>query len=232
MTSTKPTLAITLGDPSGIGPEVIVGSWKRFTEGDCNRFVLGRVSWVQRAADLLNVGLKCESIGSVSEIHQDPEVISVLEVGDSSLDDFPVCQVSPEGGHVAYRSVVAATELALENQVDAIVTAPLNKAALKQAGYQVPGHTELLAEICEVDNFAMMLYLPAGPAVAGEIGLGVVHTTLHTALRNIFDELTTEAIFEKCQLAHNFGTELLAARGRGVQRKNQVGCRGSQPSRW
>jgi 4-hydroxythreonine-4-phosphate dehydrogenase len=91
--------------------------------------------------------------------------------------------------------------LALDGQVDGVTTAPLSKAALWRAGHHYPGHTELLAQLCGVDTFAMMLYLPPGEAVRGPAGLGVVHVTLHAALRTVADSISTEAIVEKCRLA-------------------------------
>ena len=78
--------------------------------------------------------------------------------------------------------------------IDAITTAPLHKAALWQAGHHYPGHTELLAELCGVSDFAMMLYLPPDAQIRGPAGLGVVHVTLHMALRNVFAAITVDAV--------------------------------------
>jgi 4-hydroxythreonine-4-phosphate dehydrogenase len=91
--------------------------------------------------------------------------------------------------------------LAIAGRLGAITTAPLHKAALWQAGHHYPGHTELLAELCGVSDFAMMLYLPPDERVCGPAGLGVVHVTLHTALRSVFAALTVEAIEAKIHLA-------------------------------
>ena len=84
---------------------------------------------------------------------------------------------------------------------DGIVTAPLSKAALHAAAHFYPGHTELLADLCGVNDFAMMLYLPPGAAVRGPAGLGVAHVTLHQSLRSVFRDLNTAAIVAKCRLA-------------------------------
>ena len=74
--------------------------------------------------------------------------------------------------------------------MDAVTTAPLHKEALHCAGHHYPGHTELLAELCGVRDFAMMLYLGPDEQVRAPDGLAVVHVTLHTALRNVFGQLT------------------------------------------
>jgi 4-hydroxythreonine-4-phosphate dehydrogenase len=90
----------------------------------------------------------------------------------------------------------------MQASVDGIVTAPLSKAALHAAGHPYPGHTELLAETCGANDYAMMLYLPPGDSVRSPIGLGVVHVTLHQPLRSVFASLTPGAIVSKCQLAN------------------------------
>lgn len=203
-----------MGDPSGVGPEVIVGSWAGVSSDVCRRFVVGRVEWIRRAVELLGKDFRVAELLHVDDLEKlgdDPNVIPVLQIAGDEFDEILPRTVSAGGGEVAYRAVVTAAKLAIGNEIDALVTAPLNKAALSAAGHRVPGHTELLGELCEVDNFAMMLYLPPGQWVKGEIGLGVVHTTLHTALRNVFSELSQEAIIDKCRLAHGFGRALLAA---------------------
>jgi 4-hydroxythreonine-4-phosphate dehydrogenase len=97
---------------------------------------------------------------------------------------------------------------------DGLVTAPISKAALHAAAHFYPGHTELLASLCDVQDFAMMLYLPPTGAVRGPAGLGVVHVTLHQSLRSIFHEVSTVAVTVKCQLAHDAMRRLGVARPR------------------
>ena len=84
----------------------------------------------------------------------------------------------------------------------------LQKEALHRAGHAFPGHTELLASLCGVENFAMMLYLGPDDVLHSPAGLAVVHVTLHTALRNVFDELTEDAVLAKARLADDFMTRL------------------------
>jgi len=134
-------------------------------------------------------------------------------VDDAALDAAPG-QVDPRAGEAAFQAVRAATQMALDGRVDAIVTAPLSKAALHAAGHHYPGHTELLAEMCGVEDFAMMLYLPPGGPARGPAGLGVVHVTLHQSLRSVFDDLTPEAILVKCRLANGVMRRLGAAQPR------------------
>ena len=115
--------------------------------------------------------------------------------------DAPPATIDARSGQAAYEAVVRAAELALTGHVDGIVTAPLHKAALWKAGHQYPGHTELLAELCGVRDFAMMLYLGPDETIRSSAGLGVVHVTLHRALKDVFAALTINEIVAKARLA-------------------------------
>jgi 4-hydroxythreonine-4-phosphate dehydrogenase len=127
--------------------------------------------------------------------------MSCLNPCDDEVLEVPASRVDARAGDAAFQVVCRAAELTLAREIDAIVTAPLSKAALHAAGHHYPGHTELLAELCGVSEFAMMLYLPSGPLVHAPLGLGVAHVTLHQSLRSVFDDLTPDAILSKCRLA-------------------------------
>ena len=202
----KPRLAITMGDPAGVGPEVIAGCWPSDRVHNAARLaVLGDPALMQKAVHLRGVDVRVVPIESLGEAWQlsDAQTMPCLPCGTDDLRNVPLGQVSAAGGEAAYQCVVQAAKFALAGEVDAIVTAPLNKAALHAAGHIYPGHTELLAEMCGVRDFAMMLYLPPALAPRCPHGLGVVHVTLHMALRDVFDNLTTAAVLEKIHLAHN-----------------------------
>ena len=119
-----------------------------------------------------------------------PDRIPCLPVGADDVLDAPPGKVDARTGLAAYEAVVLATRRALAGQFAGIVTAPLSKSALHAAGQLYPGHTELLAELCGVEDFAMMLYLPKAELPDSRAGLGVVHTTLHCALRTVPGQLT------------------------------------------
>src|SRR5262249_52817665 len=110
--------------------------------------------------------------------------------------------IDSRGGQTAYDALITAARLAIDRHVDGIVTAPLHKAALWQAGHHYPGHTELLAELCGVSDFAMMLFLARESQTADfqNRGIGVVHVTLHMALADVFQHLSTDAIVAKAKL--------------------------------
>lgn len=204
MVTSKPRLALTMGDPAGVGPEVVAGCWASpRVHAAARMVVIGDLEILKRAVLLRNVEVRVVETNSLGEAWKssNERTMPCLPVDKCDLSKLPLAQVSAMGGEAAYRCVVAATTLAIDGDVEAIVTAPLSKAALHAAGHFYPGHTELLAEMCGVRDFAMMLYLP--PAIAPKCphGLGVVHVTLHMALREVFANLTTQGILEKIRLA-------------------------------
>ncbi len=199
-----PLIGITLGDPSGIGPEVIAGAWREpAVHQACRPFVVGHPEFLRRAAQLWELPLRVEEIENPSEARPSPGCIPCLPVGSDSVLYVEPGTIDARSGQAAYAAVVRAAGLAISGQIDALVTAPISKAALWEAGYAYPGHTELLAQLCGVQQYAMMLYLGPDGALRGPSGLGVVHVTLHMALRDAVQRLTREAIVEKCHLAHD-----------------------------
>ncbi len=214
MPSQRPRIAITLGDPSGVGPEIVARAWSDARMQSAGElFAIGPPAILRKAVDLVGCGFEVVEIADAAELDAHPGTILCLPVGTDLGGEIPRPH-SADGGRVAYDSVRLATKLALDGAVSAIVTAPLSKAALHAAGYNYPGHTELLAELCGVSDFAMMLYLPPGVANASPHGLGVVHVTLHTALRTVSDALSVNGVIEKIALAHRALVELGCSRPR------------------
>jgi 4-hydroxythreonine-4-phosphate dehydrogenase len=214
----KPLIVVTMGDPAGIGPEVIVGAWSDARIHERVRpIVVGHPEVLRRAAGLLKRELHIVEVGpqaDLGSVASGPEIISCIKACDDNVLAIPSGAVDARSGEAAYRAVRLAADLVIEKRAAAIVTAPLSKAALHQAGYEYPGHTELLAEICGVQEFAMMLYLPPGEQIRSSVGLGVVHVTLHQSMRSIFADLSQEAIVSKCRLTDRVMRRLGAERPR------------------
>jgi 4-phospho-D-threonate 3-dehydrogenase / 4-phospho-D-erythronate 3-dehydrogenase len=222
MQNLKPLIAVTIGDPAGIGPEIIVGAWTETVVHEwCRPVVVGHPEIIRRAVELWKTGLTVVEIESPEQAEPSPDVIPCIACGSPDALDVAPGTLDGRAGQAAYDAIMLATQLALAKKVDAIVTAPLQKEALHRAGHDYPGHTELLAHVCGVDDFAMMLYLGPDDEVLSPAGLAVVHVTLHTALKNVFTELTQDAILAKARLAHNFMLRLMRPAGRAVQ--NRVG---------
>jgi 4-phospho-D-threonate 3-dehydrogenase / 4-phospho-D-erythronate 3-dehydrogenase len=210
MQTTRPLIAITLGDPAGIGPEIIVGAWSETVVHEwCRPVVVGHPEILRRAVELWQTGLTVVEIESPEQADPSPDVIPCLACGSADVLEVVPGTLDARAGQAAYDAILRATRLALGGKIDAVVTAPLQKEALHRAGHDFPGHTELLADLCGVHDFAMMLYLGPNEELLSSAGLAVVHVTLHTALRNVFDQLTEEAILAKARLAHQFMLRLM-----------------------
>ena len=205
----RPLIALTMGDPAGIGPEIIVGAWTETVVHEwCRPVVVGHPEVLRRAVRLWQTGVEVARIDSPEQARPNPGVIPCIACGSDDVLEVRSGTIDARAGQAAYDAVVAATRLALAGKVDAIATAPLHKEAWNRAGHDWPGHTELLAEMCGVDDFAMMLYLGPEDEFLGPAGLAVVHVTLHTAMRDIFGKLTVQAVVAKARLAHRFMTRL------------------------
>ncbi|WP_397570712.1 4-hydroxythreonine-4-phosphate dehydrogenase PdxA [Schlesneria sp. T3-172] len=205
MTNGAPRVALTLGDVAGIGPEVVVSSLadKRLRE-TCRPVVVGHPAVVARAQRQVGVELSFVDVASPTEIDWSRSEIPCWNPSIDEVAQVPAGKIDARAGRAAYDYLVAATRAALRGEIDAITTAPLNKAALHAAGLNFPGHTEILAHECGVHDFAMMLYLPPGEPLKGPAGLGVAHVTLHTSIQSVPGLLSTKLIYETIHLVSNF----------------------------
>ncbi|KAA0697786.1 4-hydroxythreonine-4-phosphate dehydrogenase PdxA [Neorhizobium sp. P12A] len=168
---TKPIIAITMGDPAGIGPEVIAKALSTpAVENFCRPFVVGDVDRLRKAAAIVGTTTEIRLLDAIGDRKEGS--INVLQAVEMP-SDLPFGAVSREGGEAAYRCIVSAVEHAQAGTVDAICTAPLSKEALHLAGYRYPGHTELIAHLTSTAEVSMMLASPK---------LRVVHVTTHIGL--------------------------------------------------
>ena len=205
----SPRIALTLGDVAGIGPEVVARSLFDERLRDCCRpLVVGHPVVLRRALSLIGATPAIREVASVDDVDWSSPDISCWNPSASAVASVPAGQIDGRAGRAAYDYLVASTRAALRGDIDAITTAPLNKAALHAAGLDYPGHTEILAHECGVGEFAMMLYLPPGEPLRGPHGLGVAHVTLHTSIRGVPGLLSTPHIAETIQLVDNFLTRI------------------------
>ena len=197
----RPLVALTMGDVAGVGPEIIARAWGDSPLRALSRpIVIGSRGVLERALSRAGVSATVQSITAPEEADPSARSIPCLDPTGLDLSGVQPGQIDARAGRAAHDYLVAATDLALAGRIDAITTLPLNKEALNAAGVEHPGHTEVLAERCGTPDHAMMLYL-APPIAGGEAGLGVVHVTLHVALRSVFELLTEAAVEAKIHLA-------------------------------
>lgn len=203
--SKLPRIALTLGDIAGIGPEVVARAIadSRLAEW-CRPIVVGHPEILRQAFRQTRLPVQIRQIASLAEPLPEFSEIAVFNPWNDSVLGVPLGQVDGRAGRAAYEYLVAAARAALRGEIDGITTAPLNKAALSLAGLKYPGHTEILAEECGVDDFGMMLYLPPGDRIKSPKGLGVVHVTLHTSIRSVPDLISTAGVREKIGLIYGY----------------------------
>ena len=189
-----PLIAVTMGDPAGIGPEIVAKSFADPEFRDESRaIVVGDPAILERAAKLLELPLRANEISEPEEAAFEPGAVDVLAVGEV-LGDLPFGELDARAGDAAFGYVQRATELANERRVAAIATAPLNKEAMHLAGHKYPGHTEILAELTGTKAYAMML-------VTDE--LKVIHVSTHVSLREAIERVRPGRELAVIRLAHD-----------------------------
>ncbi|HEY2048270.1 MAG TPA: 4-hydroxythreonine-4-phosphate dehydrogenase PdxA [Caulobacteraceae bacterium] len=201
MDTSSPTsrpVAITMGDPAGIGPEIIA---KLATaQSPAPWIVVGDAGVMTRAVQLVGASNPVHTIVNPEDWREG--ALNVLEAGEPLPEDLQPGRIDARAGAAAYAYVQRAIDLALAGEVRAIVTAPLAKEAMALAGVRHPGHTEMLAERCGVTDFAMML--------ANE-ELRVLLVSIHVSLAQAIAAVTIEAELRAMRLAHRacleFGVE-------------------------
>jgi 4-hydroxythreonine-4-phosphate dehydrogenase len=190
---TPPLIAVTMGDPAGIGPEIIASTFAGEDFREHNRaIVVGDAGILERAASLLEVPVRANPIAEPEDATFGAGTIDVIPETELP-EDLPFGELDARAGDAAFRYVERATALASAGSVGAIATAPLNKEAMHLAGHEYPGHTEILAELTGTQDYAMML-------VTDE--LKVIHVSTHVSLREAIERARPERELAVIRLAH------------------------------
>ncbi|MBT2440650.1 4-hydroxythreonine-4-phosphate dehydrogenase PdxA [Streptomyces sp. ISL-36] len=187
-------IAVTMGDPNGVGPEITVKAY-----ADPRRrppvVVIGDPACLARACRTTGTELTVRPIDSMAEAAHTPGVMDVLtDAGGALPPDLTLGTVDARAGAASFRYVRRGIELALHGEIRALTTAPINKEALRLAGLPYPGHTEILAELSGTRDYAMMM---------ANDELRVVLVTVHQSLRSALDSLTTARELEIIRLTHH-----------------------------
>lgn len=195
----RPIIGITMGDAAGIGPEVIVKALSvRETYEICRPLVIGDAKTMAWAVQATHASVKLKVVDGVQEARFEFGTLDVLDL-NLDLPSIEVGTVNRSAGRAAVEFVEKAVDLALHHEIHAIATAPLNKEAINLAGYHYQGHTELLAHLTGIQNYAMML-------AAGS--LRVIHVTTHVSLREACDLINKERVLKTIVLAHETLTSM------------------------
>ena len=173
MSNYLPVIGITMGDATGVGPEIVVKSLThKVVYEQCRPLVIGDARRLEQANKIVNGTAKIRRVKDATEAAYEPGTIDCIDL-DLIPDDLPFGKLSPIAGDAAYQYIARAVELAESKQIDAICTAPLNKEALHAGGHKYPGHTEMLAHLTGVKEVSMMLVAPQ---------LRVIHVTTHIGI--------------------------------------------------
>ncbi|MGQ0676573.1 MAG: 4-hydroxythreonine-4-phosphate dehydrogenase PdxA [Rhodospirillales bacterium] len=184
--------AVTMGDPCGVGPEIVAKLFAR-APAPPGAIVVGDIGVLERTIRALGLKLAVHRIARPGEWSAKPGTVDAIQAGENLPANLPVGRVDARAGRAAFAYVRRAAELALAKQVRGIVTAPLNKEAMHAAGIEYPGHTEILAALSGVPDVRMML--------AGDV-LRVVLDTIHVPLRAVPDLLSVDHELVTIRLAH------------------------------
>ncbi|MEO1293075.1 MAG: 4-hydroxythreonine-4-phosphate dehydrogenase PdxA [Pseudomonadota bacterium] len=185
-------LAITMGDPAGIGPEIVL-KVMAMPDLPVRPLVIGDAAILRDTAVRLGLKLRVTQASGPGSAASTPGHVAVFEPGAPFKSTPPPGVVSAAAGQAAYDYIRSAISLAKEGQLGGIVTAPINKEALAAAGVPYPGHTEMLADLGGAPEVAMML---------ANAELRVVLVTIHCSLRDAIDRIDRQAVLRAIRLAH------------------------------
>jgi 4-hydroxythreonine-4-phosphate dehydrogenase len=188
----KPIIGISMGDPAGIGPEIIV---KALLHEDvherCFPLVVGDVEVLRQAVSNLGANLKVNAVHKLVDALFTPQVLNVFDLHNVRMDELQDGTVSAMAGNAAFEAVRTVIELALRGEIDATVTAPINKESIHKAGHHFSGHTEIYAHFTHTDKYAMLL---------ADENLRVIHATTHVSLRKACELCNKDRILDVIRL--------------------------------
>ncbi len=191
----KPVLAITMGDPAGIGAEITVKALAAHPDiyDMCTPVVIGDRAALEDALAFTGIqGMEFHNVTDPSQALGKKGAVDLLDLGLLQPNGWEYKKVSGLCGEAAFRYVKQSIDLANAKRIHAVVTGPINKEALNLAGYHFAGHTEIFAEFSGKAPCAMMLCTPS---------LKVIHCTTHVAMRKACDMVTYDRVLQTIRLA-------------------------------
>jgi 4-hydroxythreonine-4-phosphate dehydrogenase len=191
----KPIIAITMGDPASIGPEIAVKALleKKIYE-ICRPVLIGDAIVFEQIISLLNLKATVNPVVKVSEAKFEFGTLNVIDLKNVQLDKLVFGEISAMAGNASFEAITKVIELALAKEVDATVTGPINKKSINEAGHHFAGHTEIYAHYTGTKKYAMLLV---------EEKMKVIHVSTHVSLRQACDLVKKDRILEVIQLLYN-----------------------------
>ncbi|HSW57364.1 MAG TPA: 4-hydroxythreonine-4-phosphate dehydrogenase PdxA [Dehalococcoidales bacterium] len=188
----KPVIGITMGDPAGVGPEVIAKALKdKELASICIPVVIGDAGVMNRAAKLTGNRADLHIVDDRLQVEDNAAVLNLLDLNNLSSCHFEDGKISAVCGKASVEYILKAARLALRKQIDSLATAPIHKESTRLAGYGELGHLEILARYTNVDDYATMLVSE---------NLRVIHLTTHYPLREAVEKIKKELIIKRLKL--------------------------------
>jgi 4-hydroxythreonine-4-phosphate dehydrogenase len=203
MKDVRPVIGVTMGDPAGIGSEIAVKAvLKPEICSLCKPVVIGDLVHLEKIAKQLGLKASFRAVSSPREAKGKPGLVEVLDLKNVDSGTFKLGQVSIEGGHAAIQYIEKATECALNGEVDAVTTGPINKQAVQLAGSPYIGHTEMLGGLCGVEHPLMMFWVRGA-----RIFFLTRHVSLAEAVKAVKRKRIVEAVVEIVNALQNLGID-------------------------
>jgi 4-phospho-D-threonate 3-dehydrogenase / 4-phospho-D-erythronate 3-dehydrogenase len=191
----KPIIGITMGDPASIGPEIAVKALLNTEMYDiCKPLIIGDANVFKKIIELLKFNVQLNVVTEVSKALFQHGTIDIFDLGNITDNTFEFGQISAACGEASFQSVKKVIELALDHQIDATVTGPINKKSINEAGHHFAGHTEIYAHYTNTKKYAMLLV---------EDNIKVIHVSTHVSLRQACDLVKKDRIVEVIDLLHH-----------------------------
>ena len=196
----RPLVAITMGDPAGVGPEIAVKALADHRVHEvCRPLLVGSTEVFAEAARIVGCAARVVPFIDAATAHWGAQSVHVAESAAAPLAELPRGAVSAAAGAAGYHAIARAVQLALAGIADATVTGPIHKEALNLAGYRFAGQTEIYAHLTGTRDYAMLLMAGA---------LRVVHVSTHVSLREACERVTRQRVETVIRLAHEAGRRL------------------------
>lgn len=191
--TTRPIIGISMGDPSGIGPEIAVKALARKeTYEICRPLIVGDANAVKDALRITGLDLAINPIAAVKDALFRFGTLDVYDLNNVDMAKLQYGKVSAMSGHAAFEAVRKVIELALAKEIDATVTGPINKESINLAGHHYSGHTEIYADFTGTQDYTMML---------AHENLRVVHVSTHVSLREACERVKKDRVLRVIKLA-------------------------------
>lgn len=192
---TKPIIAITMGDPASIGPEIAIKALlQKNIHEICKPVIVGDANVFEQIISKLQLHASVNTINSVADAKFELGLIDVLDLGITDIATLQFGEINAICGEASFQAVKKVIELALAKEVDATVTGPINKKSINEAGHHFAGHTEIYAHFTNTKRYAMLLV---------EDKMKVIHVSTHVSLRQACDLVKKDRILEVTELLRN-----------------------------